>query len=231
MVRGIGKMSAAGKTAHAAMPESGESAILRLIAGLLEEPCASALCAQEREFLSLVARLTATFDGRGAGLACADEDFGPLTMVGGLIGLRADEGGTKGAKRIFQSIDIRYPTAITAQRIAEVLSAAAAQIGARLEVNRTETPYLTSVDSPEVQSLFAAYRTVTGDTAHGPITMGGGTYARKFSRAVSFGVERPWVADPAWVGTMHGADEGVSEAALKMAFKVYATAIHTIPLA
>ncbi len=55
--------------------------------------------------------------------------------------------------------------------------------------------------------------------------MGGGTYARKFSRAASFGAEMPWVPMPEWAGGMHGADEAAPIALLQTAFKVYAHAI------
>ena len=246
VVRGFGEVSAVGKTAHAAMPETGESAILRLIAGLLENPIAAALTEPERDFLSMIARVTCVFDGRGADLACADEDFGALTLVGGVIALeRGEDGedgedgsgsgdgdghanGKSGTQRITQTIDIRYPTCITADEIAARLLAAATEVGATLRPGKVEEPFLTSADSPEVQALFAAYRDVTGDTQHGPFTMGGGTYARKFTRGVSFGMERPWVGEPDFVGGMHGPNEAVSEAALFQAFKVYATALRNL---
>ena len=225
LVRDFGELTALGKTAHAAMPETGESAILRLVAGMLEEPFASALAPQERDFLEMIARLTCSFDGRGAGLACADEDFGALTLVGGVVALERGEDGTQ---RITQTIDIRYPTCITADEISSRLEAAATAAGAELRPGKVEEPFLTSADSPEVQALFAAYRNVTGDTEHGPFTMGGGTYARKFTRGVSFGMERPWISEPDFVGGMHGPDEAVSEEALFTAFKVYATALRNL---
>ncbi|MBR3181106.1 MAG: peptidase M20, partial [Eggerthellaceae bacterium] len=54
------------------------------------------------------------------------------------------------------------------------------------------------------------------------VTSKGGTYARMFTTGVSFGIEKPWEQDPAWVGTMHGPDEAVSEELLKQAFAIYA---------
>lgn len=227
-VRGVGEVLATGKTAHASRPDEGESAILRLIARLLEEPSASALAPEERSFLNVVARLTCAFDGSGADIACGDEDFGPLTMVGGVIRFEPAEDAGEGAHRIFQSIDIRYPTSITASEITARIGAAAEAAGATLRVIRVEEPYLTSSDNPEIGALLDAYAEVTGDTERGGFTMGGGTYARKFSRAASFGPEMPWIEVPAWVGGMHGADEGVSEELLRTAFKIYATAIMNI---
>jgi len=58
-----------------------------------------------------------------------------------------------------------------------------------------------------------------------PFVMGGGTYARKFSCAASFGPEMPWIEMPEWAGGMHGPDETVPEELLKKAFKIYALTI------
>ena len=55
--------------------------------------------------------------------------------------------------------------------------------------------------------------------------MGGGTYARHFKNAVSFGIEEPEAAYPDFVGQMHGANEGVPEALLFQALKIYILAV------
>ena len=228
LVRRVGRMTAEGRTAHASKPYEGESAILRLIAGLLDGFPSTMLTETERNFLDMVARVTGSFDGSGAGLAAEDGDFGPLTLVGGKISLKDAGEEAPGAKCLVQTIDIRYPLTITAPEITARLEAAAEEVGATLRIIKVEPPYLTSADTPEVQALLAAYQGITGDREHGAFTMGGGTYARHFSRAASFGLEMPWVEQPAWVGTMHGADEGVSEEQLRTAFKVYATAIRNM---
>ena len=68
-----------------------------------------------------------------------------------------------------------------------------------------------------VQALVDAYQEATGLEVR-PFTMGGATYAREFPHAVSFGPADPEVIKvPDWVGEMHGADEGVSEEAIKHA--------------
>ncbi len=228
VVRGVGEVQASGKTAHASTPDEGESAIIKLISALLAEPYVAALTFEERSFLAMDAALTCAFDGSGAGVACEDEDFGPLTLVGGVIGLEPAPEAGEGAYRITQSIDIRYPTTITADELTEALSDAIACAGGSLRVGRVEEPYLTSANSPEVQALLRAYRHVTGDAEHDAFTMGGGTYARKFARAASFGVEMPWEELPAWAGSMHAANEAVSEAQLQTAFKVYAHALRNL---
>lgn len=85
-------------------------------------------------------------------------------------------------------------------------------------------PFLIDPESGYVQALLSAYNEATGEHAK-PFTQGGGTYARKFSCAASFGPEMPWVEMPEWAGGMHGPDETVPEELLKKAFKIYALTI------
>ena len=75
--------------------------------------------------------------------------------------------------------------------------------------------------SPVIQALLSAYNDATGEHAEA-FTMGGGTYARHFSNAASFGPEKAWVKVPEWVGAMHGPDEGVGEDLMREAFRIYA---------
>ena len=85
-------------------------------------------------------------------------------------------------------------------------------------------PFLTSADSPAVQTLLSTYNEVTGAVAR-PFSMGGGTYARNFERAVSFGPEVPGTVLPAWGGAMHGPNEVANEAQLREALKIYILAM------
>ena len=69
---------------------------------------------------------------------------------------------------------------------------------------------------------------MTGEDAK-PFTMGGGTYARHFPLAVSFGPEASLGAMPddvpSFVGSIHGPNEGVSEEHLLKALKIYLLAV------
>lgn len=207
---GLARIAATGKSAHASQPDLGVSAIGLLVHYLLD----NSLCSEgERAFLELDCQLLDHTDGSGLGIACEDEHFGALTVVGGTI---AYEGG-----RIMQTLDSRFPTAITSDELTAKLEAAAAGAGATVEVTRREAPFLMQPDAPHIRALLDAYNQATGEAAE-PFTMGGGTYARKFSKAASFGPEMPWVETPDWVGSMHGPDEGVSEELLKKAFRIYA---------
>jgi len=65
---------------------------------------------------------------------------------------------------------------------------------------------------------------VTGEDAK-PFTMGGGTYARHFPYAVSFGPEHEDVKLPEFGGPMHGANEAAPIDKLLEAVKIYILAL------
>ncbi|MEE0845955.1 MAG: Sapep family Mn(2+)-dependent dipeptidase [Eggerthellaceae bacterium] len=210
---GCARIDAEGKSAHASTPEQGVSAIGLIVDYLLE----NGICNEaERSFLELEQRIASHADGSGVGLACEDEHFGPLTLVGGTIATR------DGA--FVQSIDIRFPTSITAEQITATMEKEAQAIGATYGVGRQEKPFLMDPSSPMIQALLAAYNEATGEQGE-VFTQGGGTYARHFSNAASFGPEKSWVKVPEWVGGMHGPDEGASEELLREAFRIYALTI------
>ena len=80
------------------------------------------------------------------------------------------------------------------------------------------------LDNPAIQACIGAYNAVTGENAE-PFTIGGGTYARDFPNAVSFGPEHFDRPVPDFVGPIHGADEGACLAWLLEALKVYILAL------
>lgn len=207
------RIVASGRSAHASLPESGISAIGLLANYLLD---AGLVAGAERAFFEAVARIARTTDGSALGLDCADEDFGPLTIVAGRV---TTEGET-----FTQTIDVRYPTAITGDALNAKLDELARAAGGSCRKTRDDVPFLVDPQSPAVQALLSSYNQATGEDAE-PFTMGGGTYAREFSCAASFGPEKPWEQVPEWVGGMHGPDEGVSEQLLKEALRIYALTI------
>ena len=210
---GLVRIFAQGKSAHASTPELGKNALGLLATYLIYAGLGSR---EERAFLGKLFVLMRDSDGPGLGIACSDEHFGALTAVGGMAWM--SDG------RLHQTIDFRYPTSITSAAVAERVSAWAQQAGATFELTHDKEPFLMEKDAPAVKALLEAYNEVTGENAQA-FTMKGGTYARMFPTAASFGPEKPWEETPPWVGSMHGPDEGVSEELLKQAFKIYA---HTL---
>ena len=207
---GTVRIDAQGKCQHASIPEGGINAIGIMVDYLL----ANDLCTEnERTFLRLEQQLLSCTDGSCFDCACSDKDFGSLTMVGGMISL---EGGS-----IRQTIDCRFPTCISADEIEMHIRRASCACGASIWRDSCMEPFLVDPQSPEIQTLLRAYNEATGENAE-PFTMGGGTYARLFSNAASFGPEKPWVPLPDWVGGMHSPNEGMREEDLKEALRIYA---------
>ena len=180
---------------HASFPEGTRNAI-----GLLADYLAHAGVCSDSEiaFMTVLAAMVNEVDGATVGVVVSDDDFGALTSV---IGMARKEG------EYFEfTDDVRFPTAITGEKLADAYTAYAKKI----------------------QALMSAYEEVTGVETH-PFTIGGATYAREFPHAVSFGPADPGaVPIPKWVGAMHGADEGVPEEAVRHAMRIYIRAFGNV---
>ena len=55
--------------------------------------------------------------------------------------------------------------------------------------------------------------------------MGGGTYARHFPNAVSFGIESDTLIMPEWAGAIHGPDEAANTEWFLLALEMYIAAV------
>lgn len=209
-------LTAHGIGGHASLPAGTKNAIGMLVDYLLAQDLVSDA---ERTYLELLQKVFASTDGSTLGIAATDDLFEPLTCIGGTIALVDG--------RLQQSIDSRYPKSITGEEIAERLTALAEEHNATFVLESNMVPFYIDPTTPAVTALVDAYNEFTGKQAV-PFTIGGGTYARHFTKAVSFGPEEPGEPVPAWVGPMHGADEGVSEELLKRSLKVYIYALQKL---
>ena len=80
----------------------------------------------------------------------------------------------------------------------------------------------------EVQVLLDCYAGWFGGAAK-PVTLGGGTYAKRFPYAVGFGpIGDPDEDVPSWAGEIHGPNEAVSEGSLKRALCTYISALERL---
>ena len=206
-------LTAYGIGGHASLPAGTENAIGLLTDFILKNSLATE---EENEFLRLIMKLHISSDGSGLGIKADDGLFDPLTVVGGVIGID-DEG------RIYQTIDCRYPTNMSGEKLSQAVISQAEGIAALTVVNDS-VPFYMSLDNPAVQVCIDAYNAVTGENAV-PFTIGGGTYARHFPNAASFGPEHSDRPMPDWCGSMHGANEAAGKADFLEALKVYITAL------
>ena len=201
-----------GKSGHAAMPEGTVNAIGLVVNYLLD----NGLCNEaERAYLEALRKLHASTAGTGLGIDCADGPFGPLTIIGGKMSMVDG--------RMVQTMDSRYPTCTDGDKLAAQVTAALGS-GAQLQDVDAAEPFYIEADSPAIQACISTYNEVTGEDAK-PFTMGGGTYARHFPYAVSFGPEHVDLPLPEFGGPMHGANEAAPIDKLLEAVKIYILAL------
>ena len=201
-----------GKSGHAAMPQGTVNAIGLVVDYLLANGIGSEA---ERAFLQLLHKLHSAWDGTGLGIQADDGLFDPLTVVGGVI--RMENGALR------QTVDCRFPTSTNGSVLEAALRKAAGDAGV-VCMDHVNEPFYIGVDAAPIQALMEAYCQVTGEEAK-PFTMGGGTYARHFPLAVSFGPENPNAVLPDFAGPMHGANEGAKFEHLLAALKIYILAL------
>ncbi len=201
-----------GKSGHAASPEGTCNAIGLVVDYLLSSGIGNEA---ERAYLQVLQKLHSAWDGSGLGIQAADDRFTPLTVIGGTI--RMEEG------RILQTLDSRFPTSTDGQTIAAQIEKIAGSAASLERVSANE-PFYISPEAAPIRVLIDTYNQVTGEQAQ-PFTIGGGTYARHFPAAVSFGPERLDTVLPAFAGPIHGANEGAELAQLLQALKVYILAM------
>ena len=215
---GCARVFAHGIGGHASLPAGTLNAVGLVVTYLQQVVAerADLFVSAERSFLDLLSILHADTDGTASGIASENEAFGALTCNAGCIAVCDG--------RIEQTIDVRYPDSTSLETMTAVLEPLAAAHGATLEVDHAKPAFSTSAESPAVQTLINTYNEVTGKQAK-PFSMGGGTYARNFARAVSFGPEEPGLELPEWGGPMHGPNECANESQLKQALKIYILAL------
>lgn len=213
------RITAKGKSGHAAFPAGGDNAIGRLArvldaSGLLEGSC--------REAIAALARLTADASGVTEGVAFSDEPSGELTLVYGVAHLKDGQ--------LTLSVDCRYPVTMDGAALEVGLRRAWGDMGYAVKEFDLSEPFYIPVDDPRVQTLMALYRDVTGRDDP-PYAMGGGTYSRAVPGAISFGPGMPGVKRdysaflPEGHGGAHGRDEVLPIGKMLDCSKIYVAAL------
>lgn len=201
-------LTAYGIGGHASLPKGTVNAIGVLVDYILNN---NIVCGGEEKYLRLLQKLHCDFSGGALGVAADDGLFEPLTIIGGVI---STENGV-----ICQMYDTRYPTNTNGAKIAAQIGEKAGDF-AHVEMIRDTEPFYMSLDNPAVKVCTSAYNDVTNEGAT-PYTIGGGTYARDFPNAVSFGPEHSDRPFPDFAGPIHGVDEAACIADFMEALKVY----------
>ncbi len=153
--------------------------------------------------------------GEKMGVACSDEDCGPLTLNIGKIYVEGD--------KLVICCDSRIPVAYTIEEIEEKVQARVAGTAYEYERVSTERPLYVPRDSELVQTLMASYAKVTGDTQSQPQSSGGATYSRAMNNCVAFGCLLPDQID-----TMHQANECLEIKHLRIWLEVLVETIYQL---
>ena len=207
------KIEAKGKSAHAAMPESGVNAISLLASYLIENGFAD-----KEGVLGIICKSTAEYKGETLGINACNDDFGYLTCVGGVINASKD--------KTVQSYNIRYLPETPYTEIVSAIQDAVSAFGGKVRVVAQSDGYFVSADDAKIQALTEACESVLGIECK-PYTMGGGTYARWLPNTVAFGSaiesERSYLGDER--GGPHQRDEYISEREFYDGMLIYSRAI------
>ncbi len=203
------RIDATGISGHASHAEFAINAIGVLTTYLLQNDLVTA---EERKHLEMLDLLFQDLEGHTVGIDCVDDRYSPLTIIGGMMRM---ENGV-----MTQNVNSRYPMATSGEEIIRKLSALATRYNATASMVSDSVPFYIEPDKPEIQACLRSYNDVRNLQGK-PFTMGGGTYARHFDNAISFGTEIPSEPLPDFVGKIHTSDEGIGIDRLKMSLKIY----------
>lgn len=207
------RIEAHGKSGHVAGPQRSVNAIGLVVDYLLDNGLCSS---QEERVLGMLRVLHSETDGSALGIAVSDDVFGPLTCVGGVI--RFEQGVIR------QSVDIRYPASIDETCLRTAFEKLAKDMGGVFEQGAGRVPFCTNPESPEIRILTDTYNEFT-NRQELPFSMGGGTYARCFANAISYGPGEIDQPKPDWGGSAHGVNEAMSIEQLLKALRIYIVAV------
>lgn len=210
------KITAKGKACHAAMPESGVSAINLLVNYLIENDIVD-----KNGMFGLISDSTAEYKGETLGIAAENDDFGYLTCVGGVI--------NGNSEKTVQHYNIRYLPETPYTDIVAAIESAVAPFGGIVRVCSQSDGYFVSADDKKIKALTDACESVLGIECK-PYTMGGGTYARWLANTVAFGSgivsERSYLGDER--GGPHQRDEYISEKEFFSGMEIYSRALSNL---
>ena len=204
------EVSVEGKAAHGAHPELGLNSISVLMEFLGELNFANE---EINDFIDFYNKhIGYDYYAEKMGCAMEDEPSGKLTFNVGTI--------SYDKKAISLSITVRYPVTLSEEPIFEGIAESAGKYEVGIVKQRSEAPIYIDASSPMIKTFMEIYQENTGDMETGPITIGGGTYARSMKNCVAFGALFP--GDP---DLMHQRDERLALDRLETTTKIYADAI------
>ena len=193
-----------GKSAHGSTPEKGVNAAIKTLQILGE-------VYEVKTLLNLAEGLADT-TGAKFGCFCETKLMGKTTYCVGIISFE------KGHLKF--SVNFRYPETVKSNEYIEKFDA---YFGTKSSVGEESKLLFFDPKSKLVKTLMKAYVKETKDYFHGPITIGGGTYAKHCENTVAFGALFP---DREYV--MHQPDEYMPVNDILESAIIYARAIKAL---
>ncbi len=211
------RLTAHGTGGHTADPWKAINAADVLIDYLLS----NSLCTpDEKDVLSVIKQISSDCSGEKIGIAATMPHFSPLTVVPSMFSI---EDG-----KIITRINIRAPFGCVAEDINEQLAIFAEKNNHSYNKGHVSYGIFTDPTSKPVRILCDVYNNAIGKKAE-PVTMSGGTYARKLDNCVSYGMGGGEPKEhPDFVGIIHGADEAVSIELLLFSLRIYIIALNRL---
>ncbi len=212
---GIADLSAytiVGQSAHGSTPENGKNAAMHMFNFAAE----AYKCVES----AVIAGLFLDYTGKSLGINFEGKHLGNLTMNVGIVELIDN--------KVKITLDVRYPNDITSEWIVEQIRKNIEGSNLKVELIKDSKPLFNDPEGKLIKTLENAYRTYTNDYTTPLMTMGGGTYARKFDNFTAFGPSIVNEVKPDFVGEPHQQNEGVSVDLLVKAIAIYADAMYEL---
>ena len=202
-----------GKSAHGAQPHLG----LNAISVLMEFLGQLNFALEEMNDVINFYNKCIGHDIYGERIGCQMEDdkSGPLTFNVGLVSFDK--------KALTFTVNVRFPVTKTDDDVYSGMIPVTDQFDVGIVKKYYQKPIYFAPDSPMVKTFMEIYQENTGDMESGPITIGGGTYARAMKNCLAFGALFP--GDP---DLMHQRDERLAIDRLELMTKIYADAIYRL---
>jgi len=193
-----------GKSAHGSTPNEGDNAALKTMKILSD--------VYHNETLAKLANGLSDTSGKEFNGFCKTKLMGETTYCVGLISY---ENGL-----LKFSVNFRYPEVVKSVEYKDRFDT---YFGTKSRMGEESHCLFFDPESKLVKTLMEAYKQETNDLEHGPITIGGGTYAKHCENTVAFGA-----MFPGRESVMHQPNEYMPVDDIIKSAEIYATAIYLL---